>query len=78
MDGLIECFNCRFNTALPGLVLAKQFLQISTKLPSDNVYGFGEHNHRRFRHDTNWKTWPIFTRDCAPVDVSSLELKAAK
>ncbi|KAK3096024.1 hypothetical protein FSP39_022064 [Pinctada imbricata] len=57
-----------FDTALPGMVFTKQFLQITTRLPSDNVYGFGEHNHRRFRHDTNWKTWPIFTRDCAPVD----------
>lgn len=57
-----------FNTTLPGLLFAEQFIQISTKLPSDNIYGFGEHNHRRFRHDMNWKLWPIFTRDVAPID----------
>jgi hypothetical protein len=33
------------------------------------MYGLGEHNHKRFRHDLYWKTWPIFTRDEAPGDV---------
>ncbi|XP_055955058.1 maltase-glucoamylase isoform X1 [Patella vulgata] len=51
-----------FSTDLPGMTYSDQFLQITTRLPSDNLYGFGEHNHSRFRHDMNWKTWSIFPR----------------
>ncbi|OWF43597.1 Maltase-glucoamylase, intestinal [Mizuhopecten yessoensis] len=57
-----------FDTSVPGLIFTDQFVQISTRLPSENLYGFGEHQHRRFKHDMNWRTWPIFTRDVAPVD----------
>ncbi|XP_048247486.1 sucrase-isomaltase, intestinal-like isoform X3 [Haliotis rufescens] len=57
-----------FNTTLPGFVYSDQYLQLTTRLASDNVYGFGEHNHRQLRHDLGWKTWSIFTRDVAPVD----------
>lgn len=52
-----------FEIAPGSLMFASQYLQLTANLPSDNLYGFGEHNHRRFRHDMNWKTWPIFTRD---------------
>ncbi|XP_061924131.1 sucrase-isomaltase, intestinal [Entelurus aequoreus] len=54
-----------FDTMGP-LVFADQFLQLSAKLPSHNIYGLGEHVHRQFRHDTYWRTWPIFTRDAFP------------
>uniref|UniRef100_A0A0B7B0J4 Glycoside hydrolase family 31 TIM barrel domain-containing protein n=1 Tax=Arion vulgaris TaxID=1028688 RepID=A0A0B7B0J4_9EUPU len=50
----------------PGsLILSDQFLQISSKLPSSNVYGLGEHEHNSFRHELN-KTWPSFSRDQPP------------
>ncbi|XP_077421965.1 sucrase-isomaltase, intestinal [Vanacampus margaritifer] len=55
-----------FDTTMGPLVFADQFLQLSAKLPSKNIYGLGEHVHRQFRHDINWKTWPIFTRDAFP------------
>ncbi|XP_033970453.1 maltase-glucoamylase, intestinal [Trematomus bernacchii] len=55
-----------FDTTMAPLVFADQYLQISAKLPSHNIYGLGEHVHKQFRHDTNWKTWPIFTRDAFP------------
>uniref|UniRef100_A0A8D0AIN6 Maltase n=1 Tax=Sander lucioperca TaxID=283035 RepID=A0A8D0AIN6_SANLU len=55
-----------FNTTMAPLVFADQYLQLSAKLPSHNIYGLGEHVHRHYRHDTNWKTWPIFTRDGFP------------
>uniref|UniRef100_A0A8D2KQH1 alpha-glucosidase n=1 Tax=Varanus komodoensis TaxID=61221 RepID=A0A8D2KQH1_VARKO len=58
-----------FNTNIGPLVYADQFLQLSIKLPSWNVYGVGEHVHRQYRHDFNWKTWPIFTRDAFPNGV---------
>ncbi|KAJ8280469.1 hypothetical protein GJAV_G00054930 [Gymnothorax javanicus] len=55
-----------FDTTIGPLVFADQYLQLSAKLPSHNIYGLGEHVHKHFRHDTNWRTWPIFTRDAFP------------
>ncbi|XP_034556178.1 maltase-glucoamylase, intestinal [Notolabrus celidotus] len=55
-----------FDTRMGPLVFADQYLQLSAKLPSHNIYGLGEHVHRQYRHDTYWKTWPIFTRDAFP------------
>uniref|UniRef100_A0A8C7XUH5 alpha-glucosidase n=1 Tax=Oryzias sinensis TaxID=183150 RepID=A0A8C7XUH5_9TELE len=55
-----------FDTTFAPLVFADQFLQLSAKLPSHNIYGLGEHVHQNYRHDTNWRTWPIFTRDAFP------------
>nr|XP_046244835.1 maltase-glucoamylase, intestinal [Scatophagus argus] len=55
-----------FDTTFAPLVFEDQYLQLSAKLPSHNIYGLGEHVHRQYRHDTNWKTWPIFTRDAFP------------
>ncbi|KAJ8305351.1 hypothetical protein KUTeg_015896 [Tegillarca granosa] len=55
-----------WNTDVGGLTLLDQFLQISTALPSRNIYGFGENLHYSFRHDLNYQTWPMFSRDQAP------------
>ncbi|KAI4891742.1 hypothetical protein NFI96_028027 [Prochilodus magdalenae] len=55
-----------FDTTMAPLVFEDQFLQLSAKLASDNIYGLGEHVHQNFRHDVNWRTWPIFTRDAFP------------
>ncbi|XP_052387400.1 sucrase-isomaltase, intestinal-like isoform X2 [Carassius gibelio] len=55
-----------FDTTMGPLVFADQYLQLSAKLPSHNIYGLGEHVHQTFRHDTNWRTWPIFTRAAFP------------
>ncbi|XP_012510792.1 PREDICTED: sucrase-isomaltase, intestinal, partial [Propithecus coquereli] len=57
-----------FDTSVGPLVYSDQYLQISTRLPSEYIYGIGEHIHKRFRHDLYWKTWPIFTRDQLPGD----------
>nr|XP_016847510.1 PREDICTED: sucrase-isomaltase, intestinal [Anolis carolinensis] len=56
-----------FDTSIGPLVYADQFLQLSIRLPSENVYGIGEHVHKQYRHDFNWKTWSIFTRDALPL-----------
>ncbi|XP_041850420.1 maltase-glucoamylase, intestinal [Melanotaenia boesemani] len=55
-----------FDTTMAPLVFADQYLQVSARLPSHNIYGIGEHVHTRYRHDTNWRTWPIFSRDSFP------------
>ncbi|XP_068602006.1 sucrase-isomaltase, intestinal [Brachionichthys hirsutus] len=55
-----------FDTTFAPLVFADQYLQLSAKLPSHNIYGLGEHVHRQYLHNMDWKTWPIFTRDAFP------------
>ena len=46
-----------------GLYLENQLLSVSTRLPSYNVYGFGENSHLSFKQDTNFRTWGLFARD---------------
>ncbi|XP_074125656.1 putative maltase-glucoamylase 2 [Sminthopsis crassicaudata] len=55
-----------FDTSIGPLQYAEQYLQLSVRLPSHNVYGFGEHVHQQYLHNMSWKTWPIFTRDAIP------------
>ncbi|XP_029334199.1 maltase-glucoamylase, intestinal isoform X3 [Mus caroli] len=55
-----------FDSSIGPLLFSDQFLQFSTHLPSANVYGLGEHVHQQYRHDMNWKTWPMFSRDTTP------------
>ena len=55
-----------WDTGVGGLVFTAQFLQIATQLPSENIYGFGENLHYNFKHDTDFKTWPLWARDQPP------------
>ncbi|XP_076463033.1 putative maltase-glucoamylase 2 [Babylonia areolata] len=56
-----------FDTGVGGLVLSEQFLQLSSKLPSANVYGMGEHSRPTFRRQFNSpNAWPAFARDQPP------------
>ncbi|KAF2978754.1 hypothetical protein EK904_012363 [Melospiza melodia maxima] len=57
----------RFDTTIGPLQYADQFLQLSIRLPSSNIYGIGEHVHKQYRHDVNWRTWPLFSRDTPPA-----------
>uniref|UniRef100_A0A8C2U532 alpha-glucosidase n=1 Tax=Coturnix japonica TaxID=93934 RepID=A0A8C2U532_COTJA len=57
-----------FDTTIGPLQYSDQFLQLSIKLPSSNIYGVGEHVHKQYRHDLNWKTWPLFSRDVGPSE----------
>ncbi|XP_062507778.1 lysosomal alpha-glucosidase-like isoform X2 [Corticium candelabrum] len=66
-----------FNTNYGSLVFSDQFLQISSSLPSDLVYGLGEHIHRRSEVESKpsqridlakWTTVTLFTRDIFPED----------
>ena len=53
-----------------GLLFSSQLLQITTKFSSKFLYGMGENTHRHYRHNLNYKTWPIFNFDQPPDDVS--------
>lgn len=55
-----------FDTSFGGLVFSKQFLQIATKLLTTNIFGFGENNHETLKHNLNFMSWGMFTRDNAP------------
>uniref|UniRef100_F1SRR8 Maltase-glucoamylase 2 (putative) n=1 Tax=Sus scrofa TaxID=9823 RepID=F1SRR8_PIG len=55
------------DTSIGPLQVAQQYLQLSFRLPSANVYGLGEHVHQQYRHSMAWRTWPIFTRDATPT-----------
>lgn len=35
-------------------------------MPSQHVYGLGEHSRNDFVHDFNWKTYGMFARDQPP------------
>lgn len=55
-----------WDSRLPGFAFNNQFIQISTRLPSEYIYGFGEVEHTAFKRDLNWNTWGMFTRDQPP------------
>ena len=67
----------RFDTSIGGLIFADQFIQYVTYLDSGNIYGFGEQEHHTMKHDMNWKTWAMWSRDLA-VTVSRLTEKECK
>lgn len=58
--------HCRWDTSAGGLTFSDQFLQISTHLPTNHIYGFGENVHNSLKHDTNFRSWPMWARDEPP------------
>ncbi|XP_074859780.1 sucrase-isomaltase, intestinal isoform X2 [Carettochelys insculpta] len=55
-----------WDSQVPGFTFSDMFIQISTRLPSQYVYGFGETEHTTYRRDMNWNTWGMFTKDQSP------------
>jgi alpha-glucosidase (family GH31 glycosyl hydrolase) len=60
-----------FDTSIGGLKFSDQFLQIAARLPTSNIYGWGETMHSSLRHNVNWKTYGMFGRD-EPVAPTNL------
>ncbi|XP_022091523.1 maltase-glucoamylase, intestinal-like [Acanthaster planci] len=61
------------DTSLGGLVYSNQFLQFATKLPANSeLYGFGEHEHHSLRHNMNWQTMGMYSRDQPPTTNGNL------
>ncbi|NWQ86908.1 MGA protein, partial [Burhinus bistriatus] len=54
------------DSQLPTFTFSDMFIQISTRLASQYLYGFGETEHTKFPRDMNWHTWGMFTRDQPP------------
>jgi len=61
-----------FDTSVGALVMSDQFLQISAKLDTAQCYGFGEHEHKSFVLDFNWKKLGMFSRDQPPTENGNL------
>ncbi|EGT42649.1 hypothetical protein CAEBREN_25327 [Caenorhabditis brenneri] len=56
-----------FDTSLGGLIFSDQFLQLSTYLPSENMYGWGENAHQSLKHNfSRYLTWGMLARDQPP------------
>ncbi|XP_077510952.1 lysosomal alpha-glucosidase-like isoform X1 [Amblyomma americanum] len=52
-----------FDTTLPGTLLSEQFLQVSTRLPTSNVFGLGGFSHKKtLRQDLNWNIITFFNK----------------
>lgn len=59
------------NTTVAPLFYADQFLQFSTSLPSQFIYGLGEHRST-FLHDVHWNTLTMWARDVPPMEQTNL------
>ncbi len=53
----------RWDTSIGPIIYERLNRQISTKLPSENIYGMGENKHQSFKHNLNYQNWPVFGRD---------------
>ncbi|XP_049270828.1 sucrase-isomaltase, intestinal isoform X2 [Rhipicephalus sanguineus] len=52
-----------FDTRLPGTVLSEQFLQVSTRLTTANIFGLGGLSPKEtLKQDINWKTITFFNK----------------
>ena len=58
-----------FDTNIPGMIFSDQYIQLSTRLTSTNIYGFGEHTDDSYKQDINWKKMSLFAHDM-PTNVS--------
>lgn len=59
-------FGSSWDSSVPGFTFSEMFLQVSTRLPSDYIYGFGETEHPTYLHDLNYHTWGMFSKDLPP------------
>ncbi|KAG7486476.1 lysosomal alpha-glucosidase-like [Solea senegalensis] len=59
------------NTTAAPLFYADQFLQFSTSLLTQFIYGLGEHRST-FLHDVHWDTLTMWARDVPPMEKTNL------
>ncbi|XP_066997663.2 lysosomal alpha-glucosidase [Anabrus simplex] len=64
----VTIFNCQ---DVGGFIFANQFLQLSSLLPSSNIYGLGEHQSS-LRLSTQWERFVLFNHDAVPIENMNL------
>lgn len=57
-----------FNSSVGGMVFENQFIQLSSLLPSDVLYGLGEHVDP-LQLDIKWTRATLFARDQGTPEV---------
>lgn len=72
----IHIFLNSWDSDLPGMTFEDQFIQISTRLPSDYVFGLGETEHNAFRHEMKRRPIGLFAKDQPPI-VSGYSLESS-
>ncbi|EFN85996.1 Lysosomal alpha-glucosidase, partial [Harpegnathos saltator] len=61
-----------FNSiGIGGFIFADQFLQISSLLPTSNIYGIGDHRSS-LKLDTKWQSFTLFNKDQPPAENANL------
>lgn len=61
-----------FNSiGIGGFIFADQFLQITTLLSTNNIYGIGEHRSS-LKLNTNWQSFTLFNKDQPPTENANL------
>ncbi|XP_020288298.1 lysosomal alpha-glucosidase-like [Pseudomyrmex gracilis] len=61
-----------FNSiGIGGFIFADQFLQISTLIPTNNIYGIGEHQSS-LKLNTKWQSFTLFNKDQPPIENANL------
>ncbi|CAL1679999.1 unnamed protein product [Lasius platythorax] len=61
-----------FNSiGIGGFIFADQFLQITTLLPTNNIYGIGNHRSS-LKLNTNWQSFTLFNKDQPPTENANL------
>ncbi|KAJ0051153.1 hypothetical protein NL108_014607, partial [Boleophthalmus pectinirostris] len=59
------------NTSVAPLLYTDQYLQMSSSLTSQYIYGLGEHRSS-FQHDLQWNTLTMWARDVPPTEKTNL------
>jgi len=57
----------RFDSTVAPLVYADQFLQVSSRLSSELVYGLGEHKAKLLHNASNWQQYTMWAKDEHPT-----------
>jgi len=57
-----------FDSSAGKFIFAEQYLTLSWKVPTENVYGVGENEQHTFKHDFSQNlTWGLWGRDQPPA-----------
>lgn len=54
---------CSIDTSIGGLIYGDNFIQFVTHVATEDVYGIGENYQTEFKHNFDYKTYPLFARD---------------